>query len=82
MARAVYRFELNDPDFTWLMNSFQESHPEFVAADADSQPMVYIKGETLVVAEATEETPALSPALPAAADSSIIQNLLKGEGKD
>ena len=82
MARAVYRFEMNDPDFMWLMNNFQESHPEFVAADADSQPLVYIKGENLVVAEASEEAPSLSPAMPATADSSVIQNLLKGEGKE
>ena len=45
MARAVYQFELNDPDISWLISKFQENHPEFMLFDTSSLPILLIKGE-------------------------------------
>ena len=45
MARPVYQHELSDPDFSWLMTSFQESHPDFIFVDSVSLPAVFVKGD-------------------------------------
>ena len=44
MARAVYQHELNDPDFSWLLSRFQESHPEYAFVDSVTLPAVFIQG--------------------------------------
>ena len=47
MARAVYPYELTDPDFSWLISCFMENFPEYKVVDQTSLPMVFI-GERLL----------------------------------
>ena len=49
MARPVYPYELGDPDFSWLLATFQEANPDFKLVDVSCLPltMVKIKGATL-----------------------------------
>jgi hypothetical protein len=42
MARAVYLYELTDPDFSWLVNSFRDHHPEYIFVEQDSLPVLFI----------------------------------------
>ena len=30
MARPIYDFELTDPDFSWLLEQYQERHPKSI----------------------------------------------------
>lgn len=43
MARAVYSYELEDPDFVWLINSFRETHPGYCLCDSPMLPVVLIR---------------------------------------
>ncbi len=81
MARAVYQCEMNDPDFTWLLSSFRENHPEYYLVESSTYPLVLVKGEHLVLSSEAEEHTEVNPSVPSANDSSVIQNLLKGQGK-
>ncbi len=45
MGRPVYTYELNDPDFSWLIQSFQENYPEFKAVECSNLPIVFIPQE-------------------------------------
>lgn len=47
MARAVYQHELQDPDFSWLVNRFQELNPQYLLIESNVQPLVFIKREQL-----------------------------------
>jgi hypothetical protein len=44
MARAIYPHELSDTDFTWLINSFVEAHPEYRVFECGCLPVVLIAG--------------------------------------
>lgn len=44
MARAVFQHELSDPDFTWLLTTFQERHPEYFTVDGSALPITLVKG--------------------------------------
>lgn len=45
MGRPVYQYELSDPDFSWLIDNFQDSNPGYSLSESTSLPMVFIKGE-------------------------------------
>ena len=45
MGRAIYTHELADPDFSWLINSFQENNPEFIAVQTSGLPVVFVRPE-------------------------------------
>ena len=43
MGRPVYVYELNDPDFCWLISHFQESNPGYFMTESGSLPVIFIK---------------------------------------
>ena len=43
MARPVYPYELDDPDFSWLLSRYREEHTEYVMLDTVTLPLVMIK---------------------------------------
>jgi hypothetical protein len=45
MARPVYPYEMSDPDFTWLFETFQESHPDYLVVQDSGIPLVLIARE-------------------------------------
>lgn len=63
MDRAVYQYELSDPDFAWLLRTFQESNPDYYFAASPYQPVTLIRAEPGTVA------PALLVTAPDFADS-------------
>ena len=46
MGRPVYPHELVDPDFSWLISSFQENNPEYSSIESSVLPVVFIKDDT------------------------------------
>lgn len=42
MDRAVLPYELEDPDFAWLINSYRESHPDCITVEDPTLPTVII----------------------------------------
>lgn len=45
MAHAIIPCELNDPDFSWLLNSFLEQHPNSITIEVGSLPVVLLENE-------------------------------------
>jgi hypothetical protein len=45
MARAVYQHELQEQDFSWLIQRFQEANPEYVMVESTALPIVLLKSE-------------------------------------
>jgi len=43
MCRAVFSYELGDPDFSWLLSTFQESHPQYFMVDSTGLPLVLVQ---------------------------------------
>ena len=43
MGRPVFQYELADPDFSWLISSFQENHPDYSCAEMPTLPVVFIQ---------------------------------------
>ncbi len=43
MTRGVYPFELTDPDFAWLLQSFKENHPEYLSIESPGLPVSLIR---------------------------------------
>lgn len=43
MGRPIYPYELGDQDFSWLITTFQESHPGYIMVDSIGVPLVLIK---------------------------------------
>ena len=43
MCRPIYPYELGDPDFSWLLATFQESHPNFVLIDSSCLPLILVE---------------------------------------
>jgi len=43
MARPVFPYELDDPDFSWLLSRFREEHPEYALLDQVTLPLTLIK---------------------------------------
>ena len=43
MGRPIYPHELSDPDFSWLISSFKESHPNYQSVEIGLLPIVLIQ---------------------------------------
>jgi hypothetical protein len=43
MARPIFTHELTDADFSWLLSTFKENHPEYIAVEAGGLPVVMFK---------------------------------------
>lgn len=43
MGRPIYPYELGDQDFSWLITTYQESHPGYIMVDSIGVPLVLIK---------------------------------------
>lgn len=59
MCRAIFSYELGDPDFSWLLSTFQETHPNYFMVDSTCLPLVLIqmgKGEVQADAEQSKLT--------------------------
>ena len=70
MGRPVYTHELNDPDFTWLINSFRENNPHCVMIDTACMPVMLIR-EGTPLAVGTEAEP---PPVPAAFEADDLED--------
>lgn len=57
MARPVYPYELDDPDFSWLISRYREEHPEFVTLDVVTLPLVMIKVPEIMAPGFTKALP-------------------------
>lgn len=42
MARPVYPHELSDPDFSWLLSSYRETHPELFVVESTCLPVTLV----------------------------------------
>jgi hypothetical protein len=45
MARAIYQHELSDPDFSWLINNFRETHPNVLVVESSCLPVILVVTE-------------------------------------
>ncbi len=43
MGRPVYPYEITDADFSWLISSFQESNPGYIAVENACLPYLLIR---------------------------------------
>lgn len=43
-CRPLFSYEMEDPDFSWLINKFLESRPEFRVVESPCLPVVLIRG--------------------------------------
>lgn len=58
MARPIYSYELEDPDFAWLLTRYRETHPACCSVEATCLPVVLICGlEGAVVSDQTAPIP-------------------------
>ncbi len=55
MCRPIYPYELGDPDFSWLLATFQESHPNYVLIDSSCLPLILVEMKKA----STEDSPPL-----------------------
>ena len=42
MGRPIYVYELSDPDFSWLLTTFKESNPGYIAVESSGLPVVLV----------------------------------------
>ena len=57
MGRPIYNYELTDPDFSWLINSYKENNPKFAFVDTSGVPISFIKTEkSLEIKELAEDS--------------------------
>lgn len=42
MVRPIYAHEMCDPDFSWLINTFRENNPDYMAVESSCLPVVLI----------------------------------------
>lgn len=45
MVRPIYMHELADPDFSWLLTTFKENHPNYISVEGAGLPLVLINIE-------------------------------------
>ena len=50
MGRPLYPYELGDPDFSWLLSSFQENNPGWIMVESTCLPVVLVPSTTAPVA--------------------------------
>jgi hypothetical protein len=48
VARPVYSHELTDPDFSWLLSNYHESHPNYVLVESACLPLVLFRQEKIL----------------------------------
>lgn len=61
MGRPIYSYELEDPDFAWLISNFKENNPHSTIVETSCLPVVFIgTGKK----DEVEEKPTLIPLLP------------------
>lgn len=68
MGRPVYPYELDDPDFSWLVSKFREEHPEYLLVETSSLPLIMIESRQCrieVEAEPVDATHKKAEVLPA-----------------
>jgi len=46
MGRPLYPYELGDPDFSWLLSSFQENNPGWIMIESTNLPVVMLQSAT------------------------------------
>jgi hypothetical protein len=70
MGRAIFSYEMTDPDFSWLITSFAENRPEFVTVDVPGLPIFFLRiGETKKIEpEVVSHVPPPLPVEPEAKD--------------
>ncbi|MCB0352765.1 MAG: hypothetical protein KDD64_04545 [Bdellovibrionales bacterium] len=56
MGRPIYPYELNDPDFSWLMNNFRDTHPEYMVVEDSCLPIVLVARHAPLNDEVTKIT--------------------------
>jgi hypothetical protein len=66
MGRSVYPYELDDPDFAWLISRFREDHPEYAMLDVSTLPLTMIKIPEILAASYIQALP-----LPAGFEDSL-----------
>lgn len=74
MGRPIYSYELDDPDLTWLIESFCEANPHYSCVQGGSLPVVLIgNGEPLFAGEADQPLQADEeiPAVPEGTEASV-----------
>ena len=42
MGRPIFSYELTDPDFAWLLDSYRESHPDSLILESPCLPVVLL----------------------------------------
>ena len=42
MCRAMFSFEVSDPDFSWLISTFQEENPDCFCVESGCLPVVLL----------------------------------------
>ena len=62
MGRPVYSHELSDPDFSWLITSFQENNPQYNLVDSSCLPIVFIQISLSKEASEEKESDVVVPA--------------------
>ena len=46
MARPIFTHELIDADFSWLLSTFKENHPEYFSVEVAGLPVMLFKVTT------------------------------------
>lgn len=57
MGRPIFNYELGDPDFSWLISTFKENHPEYSFIETTGLPILFIsqgKSVTEILEEKTQ----------------------------
>jgi len=72
MARPVYPHELVDPDFQWLLNTFRETHPNYISVEVTCLPVTLVASEWNVA-------PVVEGVLVPSSDPSAIPALDEGD---
>ena len=63
VCRPLFPFEMEDPDFSWLINKFLESRPEFRVVESPCLPVILIQGGLPAAPASTGEKALPAPVL-------------------
>lgn len=42
MGRPIFNYELGDPDFSWLISTYKENHPDHTFIETTGLPILFI----------------------------------------
>ena len=76
MARPIFQHELSDPDFSWLLSTFRENHPEYMYFEYPGVPIILFK----ITNE--EFHRAMIPLLPSATPPALTTNTEERKEKE